>query len=156
MHHNYLFKGPFQVVNESAIWLSTIQTTYITIFWSFNLSSFKNTSTLQYQVIQNENYTKGKKTYFKRHTLMNNAYYETTPQFFSAVFSNINLFRIQRQWGTLLPYFSKDNAHLMYNTHPKHFRYSFWCINNAHLMYNAHPKLFRHFFWCIDNAHDAN
>jgi hypothetical protein len=29
-------------------------------------------------------------------------------------------------------------------------------IDNAHLMYNAHPKRFRHSFWCIENAHDAN
>jgi hypothetical protein len=29
-------------------------------------------------------------------------------------------------------------------------------IDNAHLMYNAHPRLFRHSFWCIDNAPDAN
>ena len=28
-------------------------------------------------------------------------------------------------------------------------------IDNAHLMYNAHPKLFRHSFWCIDKAHDV-
>jgi hypothetical protein len=32
----------------------------------------------------------------------------------------------------------------------------YFSIDNAHLMYNAHPKLFRHSFWCIDNAHDAN
>jgi len=56
-------------------------------------------------VIQNENYAKGKKTYFKRHTLMNNAYYETTAQFFSAVFSNINLFRILRHFITLINHF---------------------------------------------------
>ena len=31
-----------------------------------------------------------------------------------------------------LPYFSIDNAHLMYNAHPKLFRHSFWCIHNAH------------------------
>ena len=96
------FQELLQGVNESAIWLSTIKTTDVIIFWSFNLSSFKNISTLHYQVIYNENYTKGKKTYFKRHTLMNNAYYETTAQFFSVVCSNINLFRIQRHWSTLL------------------------------------------------------
>ena len=28
-------------------------------------------------------------------------------------------------------------------------------IDNAHLMYNAHPKLFRHSFWCIYNSHDV-
>ena len=33
---------------------------------------------------------------------------------------------------TKLPYFSIDNAHLMYNAHPKLFRHSFWCIDNAH------------------------
>jgi hypothetical protein len=32
----------------------------------------------------------------------------------------------------------------------------YFSINNAHLMYNARPKHFRHSFWCIDNAHDAN
>jgi hypothetical protein len=32
----------------------------------------------------------------------------------------------------LTPYFSIDNAHLIYNAHPKHFRHSFWCIDNAH------------------------
>ena len=32
---------------------------------------------------------------------------------------------------------------------------SYFSIDNAHLMYNAHPKLFRHSFWCIDNAHDV-
>ena len=32
----------------------------------------------------------------------------------------------------LLPYFSIDNAHLMYNAHPKLLRHSFWCIYNAH------------------------
>jgi hypothetical protein len=32
----------------------------------------------------------------------------------------------------------------------------YFTIDNAHLMYKAHPKLFRHSFWCIDNAHDAN
>jgi hypothetical protein len=32
----------------------------------------------------------------------------------------------------------------------------YFSIDNAHLIYNAHPKLFRHSFWCIDNAHDAN
>ena len=32
----------------------------------------------------------------------------------------------------------------------------YFSIDNAHLMYNAHAKLFRHSFWCIDNAHDAN
>jgi hypothetical protein len=32
----------------------------------------------------------------------------------------------------------------------------YFSIDNAHLMYNAHPKLFRHSFWCIDNARDAN
>ena len=32
----------------------------------------------------------------------------------------------------ILPYFSIDNAHLMYNAHPKSFRHSFWCIDNAH------------------------
>jgi hypothetical protein len=32
----------------------------------------------------------------------------------------------------------------------------YFSIDNAHLMYNAHPKLFRHSFLCIDNAHDAN
>ena len=34
--------------------------------------------------------------------------------------------------ATILPYFSIDNAHLMYNAHPKLFRHSFWCIGNAH------------------------
>jgi hypothetical protein len=32
----------------------------------------------------------------------------------------------------------------------------YFSIDNAHLMYKAHPKHFRHFFWCIDNARDAN
>jgi hypothetical protein len=32
----------------------------------------------------------------------------------------------------------------------------YFSIDNAHLMYNAHPKFFRHSFWCIDNARDAN
>jgi hypothetical protein len=32
----------------------------------------------------------------------------------------------------------------------------YFSIDKAHLMYNAHPRLFRHSFWCIDNAHDAN
>jgi hypothetical protein len=32
----------------------------------------------------------------------------------------------------------------------------YFSIDNAHLLYKAHPKLFRHFFLCIDNAHDAN
>jgi hypothetical protein len=32
----------------------------------------------------------------------------------------------------------------------------YFSIDNAHLMYNAHPKLFQHSFWCIDNARDAN
>ena len=32
----------------------------------------------------------------------------------------------------LLPYFSIDNARLMYNTHPNLFRHSFCCIENAH------------------------
>jgi hypothetical protein len=32
----------------------------------------------------------------------------------------------------------------------------YFSIDNAHLMYNAHPKLFRHSFLCIDNEHDAN
>jgi hypothetical protein len=32
----------------------------------------------------------------------------------------------------------------------------YFSIDNAHLMYNAHPKFFRNFFWCVDNAHDAN
>jgi hypothetical protein len=32
----------------------------------------------------------------------------------------------------------------------------YFSIDNAQLMYNAHPKLFRHSFWCIDNARDAN
>ena len=31
----------------------------------------------------------------------------------------------------------------------------YFSIDNAHLMYNAHPKLFRHSFRCIDNAHDV-
>jgi hypothetical protein len=30
-----------------------------------------------------------------------------------------------------IPYFSIDNAHLMYNAHPKPFWHSFWCIDNA-------------------------
>ena len=34
-------------------------------------------------------------------------------------------------------------------------KYRIFSIDNAHLMYNAHPKLFRHSFWCIDNAHDV-
>ena len=32
---------------------------------------------------------------------------------------------------------------------------TYFSIDNAHLMYNAHPKLFRHSFWSIDNAHDV-
>jgi hypothetical protein len=36
------------------------------------------------------------------------------------------------------------------------FHLSYFSIDNAHLLYNAHPKLFRHSFWCIDNARDAN
>jgi hypothetical protein len=32
----------------------------------------------------------------------------------------------------------------------------YFSIDDAHLMYNAHPKIFRRSFWCIDNAHDAN
>jgi len=32
---------------------------------------------------------------------------------------------------------------------------SYFSIDNAHLIYNAHPKLFRHSFCCIDNAHDV-
>ena len=43
-----------------------------------------------------------------------------------------------------VPYFSIDNAHLMYNAHPKLFRHSFWCIDNAMT------------YFSIDNAHDAN
>ena len=39
-------------------------------------------------------------------------------------------------WSTyiykIIPYFSIDNAHVMYNAHPKIFRHSFWCIDNAH------------------------
>ena len=31
----------------------------------------------------------------------------------------------------------------------------YFSIDNAHLMYNAHPKLFRHSFWCTDNAYDV-
>ena len=31
----------------------------------------------------------------------------------------------------------------------------YFSIDNAYLMYNAHPKLFRHSFWCVDNAHDV-
>jgi hypothetical protein len=37
-----------------------------------------------------------------------------------------------RYRGSILPYFSIDNAHLTYNTHPKLFWHSFWCIDNAH------------------------
>ena len=44
--------------------------------------------------------------------------------------------------GTILLFFTA--RHLPY-----------FSIDNAHLMYNAHPKLFRHYFWCIDNAHDV-
>jgi hypothetical protein len=36
------------------------------------------------------------------------------------------------------------------------FKIPYFSIDNAHLMYNTHPKLFRHSFWCIGNAHDAN
>jgi hypothetical protein len=36
------------------------------------------------------------------------------------------------------------------------FKIPYFSIDNAHLMYNANPKLFRHSFRCIDNAHDAN
>jgi len=32
----------------------------------------------------------------------------------------------------------------------------YFSIDNAQLVYNTHPKLFRHSFWCIHNAHDAN
>jgi hypothetical protein len=35
-------------------------------------------------------------------------------------------------WWIQLPYFSIDNAHLMYNTHSKLVRHSFWCTDNAH------------------------
>jgi hypothetical protein len=35
-------------------------------------------------------------------------------------------------WWNQLPVFSIDNAHLIYNAHPKHFRHSFWCVDNAH------------------------
>ena len=35
------------------------------------------------------------------------------------------------------------------------FKVPYFSIDNAHLMYNAHPKLFRHSFWCIDNVHDV-
>jgi hypothetical protein len=36
------------------------------------------------------------------------------------------------------------------------FHLPYFSIDNAHLMYNAHPKLFRHSFSCIDNAHNSN
>jgi hypothetical protein len=36
------------------------------------------------------------------------------------------------------------------------FKTPYFSIDNAHLMYNAHAKFFRHSFSCIDNAHDAN
>jgi hypothetical protein len=45
-----------------------------------------------------------------------------------------------------VPYFSGDNAHLMYNAHRKLFRHPLRCIDTAHLMYNAHPKLFLYSF----------
>jgi hypothetical protein len=32
----------------------------------------------------------------------------------------------------LVPYFSIDNMHLMYNVHLKLFRHSFWCIYNVY------------------------
>jgi len=35
------------------------------------------------------------------------------------------------------------------------FLLPYFSIDNAHLMYNAHPKLFRHSFWCVDNTHDV-
>jgi hypothetical protein len=58
-------------------------------------------------------------------------------QQFATISKHSTLHKVQRflEGGKRLPYFS---------------------IDNAHLMYNAHPKLFRHCFWCIDNAHDAN
>ena len=40
------------------------------------------------------------------------------------------------------------------NIHQAQLLPYFW-IDNAHLMYNAHPKLLRHSFLCIDNAHDV-
>jgi hypothetical protein len=36
------------------------------------------------------------------------------------------------------------------------FDLPYFSIDNAHLMYNAHPKLFCLSYWCIDNARDAN
>ena len=59
--------------------------------------------------------------------------------------------------STILP---PPSAHCAFTPARKNTGYvskilPYFSIDNAHLMYNAHPKLFRHSFWCIDNAHDV-
>jgi hypothetical protein len=58
------------------------------------------------------------------------------------------------------PFFKKGKPTLVNNyrsisTLNNFSKLPYFSIDNANLMYNAHPKLFRHSFLYIDNAHDA-